>query len=214
LNERARDNQWYREEVFEEIYGKDSDGLPCHFHSNEPHKLFLNWLSRTFSKEYFSVVDVGCGCGRLLNFLPENLKTYIGIDVNPSAIEFAYNHFSENKKATFHLFDIEEDGIGDIIGNKQDVIYFDSTFTMLRKPKECFSRMFEFCNIIYLARTPHKVEKTTCDRYKWEGMIDDSENWNFSFLELNELLPSDWKLESIEEKDLVAYKENKFGDIV
>ena len=163
----------------------------------EPHLYFINWLTEHYNEKEVSIIDVGCGSGRLLKFLPNNVKEYIGADINQRCVDVAKEYFKENEKAKFCFFDIEEDDIKEIIEDKVNIIYMDSTFTMLENPKECLKKLFEFCYVIYLGRTPHNQKETKLEFSQWTGMDKLSENWHFSRKDLKSILPKGWSLTSI-----------------
>ena len=72
-------------------------------------------MRKNYSEKKVSMVDVGCGSGRLVNHLPENVKSYVGLDINEKCINTAKEYFSKNKKAKFYLFDIEDDDIQSVV---------------------------------------------------------------------------------------------------
>ena len=120
---------------------------------NSVHADFLDWMRKNYSEKEVSIVDVGCGSGRLVKYLPENVKSYVGLDINEKCINTAKEYFSKNKKAKFYLFDIEDDDIQSVVNKKIDIIYIDSTLCMLFKPFDCLRKLFKFCDTIYLGRT-------------------------------------------------------------
>lgn len=196
--------QWSLDEVcdghrYDDLSTKEM--LDSSFHAD-----FLDWMRKNYSEKKVSMVDVGCGSGRLLNHLPENVKSYVGLDINEKCINTAKEYFSENKKAKFYLFDIEDDDIQSVVNKKIDIIYIDSTLCMLFKPFDCLRKLFKFCDTIYLGRTPYGKE-TTKHLYKWKGMVDDSPNWEFSRNDLMECIPDDWMLIDLDnERDVVLKK--------
>lgn len=174
------------------------------------HKHFITWLHERYPEKPFSVLDVGCGSGRLLNFLPDNLVSYIGVDINNKSLKAGKEYFSENPwggvKVKFHLFDIEDDKIDIILNEKVDVIFFDSTFTMLRAPFRCLDKLFEFCDNVYFARTSYTNPTTTVSLQQWRGMDKWSEHWKFSKEDLEKFMPIDWNFKSISTDDFVMEK--------
>ena len=56
-----------------------------------------------------------------LKYLPENVKSYVGLDINEKCINTAKEYFSKNKKAKFYLFDIEDDDIQSVVNKKIDI---------------------------------------------------------------------------------------------
>ena len=173
---------------------------------NSVHADFLDWMRKNYSEKEVSIVDVGCGSGRLVKYLPENVKSYVGLDINEKCINTAKEYFSKNKKAKFYLFDIEDDDIQSVVNKKIDIIYFDSTLCMLFKPFDCLRELFKFCDTIYLGRTSCGTE-TIEHRYVWKGMVADSPNWEFSRNDLMECIPDDWILIDVNnQRDIVLKK--------
>lgn len=43
----------------------------------------------THNPDIHSVLDVGCGDGRIINFLPDQITDYTGIDITPEIVTFA-----------------------------------------------------------------------------------------------------------------------------
>ncbi|MBS1917397.1 MAG: class I SAM-dependent methyltransferase [Bacteroidetes bacterium] len=68
------------------------------------YKLYRRVLSLLPSLENKSVMDVGCGNGRLLDFLPESVS-YSGYDFNPDYIKNASIKYAD-RKASFFVADI------------------------------------------------------------------------------------------------------------
>ena len=176
---------------------------------SDPHQDFIRWLDEKYSEKTFSVLDVGCCSGRLLKFLPDTLETYIGVDINNKSIMSGKEYFSDNPKAEFHLFDIEDDNIQDIVNEGIDIIYFDSTFTMLQNPFECLGELFKFCNVVYFARTPYTDENTSVSGHQWAGMDTFSENWKFSKADLEKIVPTNWNLKPVSTNNFIIEKSSE-----
>ncbi len=68
------------------------------------YKLYKRTLSLLPSLENKAIMDIGCGNGRLLDFLPESVS-YTGYDFNPDYIKNATIKYS-NRKASFSVADI------------------------------------------------------------------------------------------------------------
>ena len=68
------------------------------------YKLYRQTLSLLPPLDNKAVMDVGCGNGRLLDFLPESVN-YTGYDFNPDYIKNATIKYS-NRKASFFVADI------------------------------------------------------------------------------------------------------------
>jgi cyclopropane fatty-acyl-phospholipid synthase-like methyltransferase len=80
------------------------------------YKLYRHILSLLPPLENKTILDVGCGNGRLLDFLPESVN-YTGYDFNPRYIQSARRKYM-NRKADFFVADInqaENPVIADII---------------------------------------------------------------------------------------------------
>jgi 2-polyprenyl-3-methyl-5-hydroxy-6-metoxy-1,4-benzoquinol methylase len=60
-----------------------------------------------------SVLDIGCGNGPLIQFLPKG-ASYVGIDVNPESINSLRLRHPEY---AFHCLDLEEDSLIHSVGN-------------------------------------------------------------------------------------------------
>jgi SAM-dependent methyltransferase len=54
-----------------------------------------------------SVLDIGCGTGELLKYLPAEMY-YVGMDVSPTAIEAASQRYSDRPKTEFHAANFRE----------------------------------------------------------------------------------------------------------
>ena len=64
------------------------------------------------------------------------------------------------------MFDIEDDDIQSVVNKKMDIIYIDSTLTMLFKPFDCLRELFKFCDTIYLKEPmwPKQSNTVICGR--------------------------------------------------
>jgi len=54
-------------------------------------------------KKSLRIVDFGCGDGRLLEYLPRGLDSYVGYDINASSIELARKKYTKRKSVSFRL---------------------------------------------------------------------------------------------------------------
>lgn len=72
-----------------------------------PYKIYLtkekDWILKSL-KNSNSLLDVGCGDGRLTKLLKSKTKNYVGIDIDSRAIFYAQKNF---KNATFFIMSIE-----------------------------------------------------------------------------------------------------------
>jgi SAM-dependent methyltransferase len=106
-------------------------------------------LVTRFAPENASVLDIGCGCGRIARVLVNNrwITKYIGFDVVPESIKWCNNFIAPGwPTAEFHCFDLysaEYNPSGSIqAGNLRfpaedksvDVIFAASLFTHLLEP--------------------------------------------------------------------------------
>jgi SAM-dependent methyltransferase len=70
------------------------------------HKLYRHILRLLPPLENKTILDVGCGNGRLLDFLPESVR-YAGYDFNPHYIKSAKSKY-RNRQAKFFVADIND----------------------------------------------------------------------------------------------------------
>jgi SAM-dependent methyltransferase len=115
--------------------------------------IFLEYL--IFSKKIFTVLDVGCGNGGLLDRINyHKLKiNYTGIDISKEAIDYAKK---KNQKANFIVCDFLEINNNTQIKNKKfDYIVLNGLFTvkysmsnylMNKFLKECLIKSFKIAN--------------------------------------------------------------------
>jgi len=61
-------------------------------------------ILRNLIPDNSTVIDVGCGCGYLLDCLPSGV-TYLGIDLNPYLIEWARRKYEKRTSASFDVVD-------------------------------------------------------------------------------------------------------------
>lgn len=83
-------------------------------------KLLL--VQNTKLKPGFKVLDVGCGFGNLLEFLPKNIS-YVGIDISQNYINYAKKRY--NSRGRFICADVTELVLKE---EKFDVIFINSVF--------------------------------------------------------------------------------------
>ena len=160
-----------------------------------------------------SMLDVGCGSGKFIKVLPDSIEKYIGVDINKRSIDYAKKYFHDSERCEFHVFDIEDDNMEDIIKDKVDIIYFDSTLTMLKTPFDCLTKMYDYCDWIILGRTPHNHPMTRMSYHSWVPSMEESENWKFNKEDLDNLIPKNWKSLSLMKKvnqgmqqDMIIFK--------
>lgn len=101
MNKIEDSNYWLERMIQARITGQDHQAI---FHTD-----LKNWehIQRTHSRILIellkpgeTVIDVGCGCGYLLDCLPANV-VYMGVDLNPHLIEWARRKYEKRKGATF-----------------------------------------------------------------------------------------------------------------
>ncbi|MDD2565969.1 MAG: class I SAM-dependent methyltransferase, partial [Candidatus Gracilibacteria bacterium] len=70
------------------------------------------------------ILDIGCGSGRLLNYIEKNFPNskYLGIDASSGMIEEAYKEFPNNEFSTLDMTDLDK------LNNKYDIIFFIASF--------------------------------------------------------------------------------------
>lgn len=83
-------------------------------------KLLL--VQNTKLKPGFKVLDVGCGFGNLLEFLPKNIS-YVGIDISQNYINYAKKRY--NSRGRFICADVTKLGLN---REKFDVIFIGNLF--------------------------------------------------------------------------------------
>jgi len=67
----------------------------------------MKYVLQPFSFENKTILDIGCGTGTILKYLPENCK-YLGYDYNSKYIQFAVRNWSKRKDVSFKEVDIYE----------------------------------------------------------------------------------------------------------
>jgi len=182
---RIRPKEWSKEKVFYDLkYDNISSSCPHH-------NSFVDFVE---SENFSSVVDIGCGNGRLCSMLDKDIR-YIGLDLNENCIETAKKNFKEN--AEFHLFDIEIDDLSDLnLPNRENtIVYIDSVITMLYDPENTLRKLFPLCRCIFLNRTPLSSE-VSVRGYKWGGMDENSPLWKFTLKYFEDIVPDNWQVKT------------------
>lgn len=105
MNEMENNHYWLERMIEARITGNDHQAI---YHTdketwNSIQKTQRIILKRIIKKKS-SVIDVGCGCGYLLECIPEGV-TYHGIDLNPHLIEWAKKKYEKYEKASFVVGD-------------------------------------------------------------------------------------------------------------
>lgn len=86
-------------------------------------------ISNNQSDSIGDVLDVGCGSGRLLDYLPK-YQTYIGIDISDGLLKIAENERLGKMFVKLDMHDIDQ------LRQKFDTIFFIASFHHLTDPKE------------------------------------------------------------------------------
>jgi SAM-dependent methyltransferase len=83
-------------DVYQEAYQKHGDTPQGFLWSTaEQTPLRLQTLSRLVDKLPFTAIDFGCGSGVLVPYLEPGLAHYVGVDINPDALEAAREKFPD-----------------------------------------------------------------------------------------------------------------------
>ena len=149
--------------------------------------------SHIFENKIEGILDIGHGA-RPLPYASDTyaigmslgLSNYVGAEINQSIVDLCQEHqetFKERDEAMnlsvkFFNQDVEKrfsKGFSEAI-KKCNLVYMDSTLTLLENPKSFIKKIAKRVDWIYLKRTPvfPKSEKT---HYKWDGMKEPSPNW-------------------------------------
>lgn len=185
--------QWSLEQVSKE---HDYHNVTkCNLHEN-----FAKWISDTFVKQPI-VLDVGGGNGRAFLHLEKHVQKYLCIDINEKTINIGKEFFSKNEKVDFHLVDVEDkDAISKFFC---DVMYFDSTLTMLDDPWTVLLSCKKIAKFVYVSRTSdHPLTKK--ESYQWGGMSQQSWLWKFSYSDIDNFCEKhQMKFQKIDENSFV-----------
>jgi len=88
---------------------KSYNKIASHFSKTRNHPWKEFELFKPYLKKDMNILDVGCGNGRLVNFLKPYIENYIGIDISSGLLEKAReNHPEYNFKKT-HMEDFCDD---------------------------------------------------------------------------------------------------------
>jgi len=68
-----------------------------------------------------TILDIGCGSGTLLQFVPQAYQSYTGVDVNQAAIQYCRERYPAPKNQ-FRLLEFDE--IGQLAGEQYTHIFF------------------------------------------------------------------------------------------
>lgn len=98
-------------------------------------KEFINLLNLDPSK---TVLEIGCGTGRIAKKIISQCKKYVGIDISTKTVNVARNHFENFDNAFF----VNEDFLEYKANQKYDVIYSTLTFMHIKEKEEALIRVF------------------------------------------------------------------------
>lgn len=90
---------------------------------------FINLLNLNYSK---TVLEIGCGTGRIAKKIISQCKRYVGIDISSKTVNVARKHFEDFENAFF----VNEDFLKYKTSQKYDVIYSTLTFMHIEKKEE------------------------------------------------------------------------------
>lgn len=92
--------------------------------SKKRYKTLINILKYKEKNKKISILDVGCGYGELIKYLPKNIDyNYTGIDIVKSMIDYA-NKKKANENIKFYLRDIIN------VNKKYDFVICNGIFTL------------------------------------------------------------------------------------
>ena len=96
---------------------------------------FINLLNLDNSK---TVLEIGCGTGRIAKKIISQCKKYVGIDISKKTIDIARKHFESINNAIF----INEDFLNYKVNQKYDVIYSTLTFMHFKEKEKALINVF------------------------------------------------------------------------
>ena len=195
---------WAEERVVKELgYLNLNEGPTSRESHYSRHLLFLRWLNRTFSKKV-KIIDIGGGSGTLLHtilyyekspFKMDELENYSCYDLNSYCVENGKETFKDYQNVKF----IEQDLDNDVIKEKVDVVYVDSTLTMFEKPYNVLYNLLNISDYVVLNRTPlNNIPQDKKGQFKWGGMTSHSPLWKFSVHQMENFTKNyGWKMSVI-----------------
>lgn len=98
-------------------------------------KEFINLLNLD---AYKTVLEIGCGTGRIAKKIIKQCKKYVGIDISSKTVDVAKNHFKDFNNAFF----INEDFLKYKDTEKYDVIFSTLTFMHIKDKKKALNNVF------------------------------------------------------------------------
>ena len=98
-------------------------------------KEFINLLNLD---AYKTVLEIGCGTGRIAKKIIKQCKKYVGIDISSKTVDVARNHFKDFNNASF----INEDFLKYKDTEKYDVIFSTLTFMHIKDKEKALINVF------------------------------------------------------------------------
>ena len=98
-------------------------------------KEFINLLNLD---AYKTVLEIGCGTGRIAKKIINQCKKYVGIDISSKTVDVARNHFKDFNNASF----INEDFLKYKDTEKYDVIFSTLTFMHIKDKEKALINIF------------------------------------------------------------------------
>tara|TARA_R110002020_G_scaffold70186_1_gene182204 strand:+ start:27269 stop:27916 length:648 start_codon:yes stop_codon:yes gene_type:complete len=187
--------------------------------SSRHHEGFNDFLG---TKNNPKVLDIGCGNARILDSISHHSK-YLGIDICEDLISSCNKNFKNDNKSSFLAMDIEKYRWPKEI-KEYNIVYLDSTFTMMENPDMLFKRLAKTFKTIFFNRT--QLYKFGEDSFSakdsliasdtemikschfWAGMNKSSPLWMFSSLYFNKFCDSYGGECSFYPGDIIIYERN------
>ena len=98
-------------------------------------KEFINLLDLD---AYKTVLEIGCGTGRIAKKIIKQCKKYVGIDISSKTVDVARNHFKDFNNASF----INDDFLKYKDTEKYDVIFSTLTFMHIKDKEKALINVF------------------------------------------------------------------------
>lgn len=111
----------------------------CSYMDKWDGQVFIDELGLSSGK---SVLEVGCGTGRLAKKIINSIENYVGIDISPKTIERAEKYFAKNPSMRF----ICGDFLGYRFNRSFDVVYSTLTFMHIENKKSAIDKIFDVMN--------------------------------------------------------------------
>jgi len=142
------------------------------------HVAFAEWLENNFYGKKPTIVDIGCGNARVLEFIDtDSIGYYTGYDVNEHLISLAKERYKHFTNTDFVVADLDSSYINFV--DDSNIVYIDNVLTMLENPYNTLKKLSTNCNHIFVNRSKfYKEEEKT--KNKWGGMEEESVLWKFS----------------------------------